>query len=138
MLISCFPSSFLPLSLERREPTITSLPLVDPPKVTLHDEDMPYMEPPYTIQLPPLSATNHSLLMATPVSSVPQNGGPGSNHMGGGGEIVVVSGCSGGGLGEESTIMEMLSTLASGGMESGRGVEVESHGGAATATETIN
>lgn len=72
--------------------------------------------------------------MATPVSSVPQNGGPGSNHMGGGGEIVVVSG---GGLGEESTIMEMLSTLASGGTESGRGVEVESHGGA-PATETIN
>lgn len=98
-------------STERREPTITTvreeLPLVDPPKVTLHD-DMSFLEQPFTIQLSSSnnqSSYNSCLLMApTPEPSITLNGGP-CNHMGGG-EMVLLSGAGR----EDASIMESLAT----------------------------
>lgn len=67
------------------------LPLVDPPKVTLHDDNTPYVEPlPFTIPLP----------SCCPVSGAATLNGGGCNHMGGG---VVIGDPSEGG--EESTII---------------------------------
>lgn len=108
---------------ERREPTITTvreeLPLVDQPKVTLHD-DIPYIEPPYTIQL----LSSNCLVVPSPLSGGVLNGGGPCNHMGGG-EIVVSSG-------EESTIMEMMGTL--GKPDSGSALDM----GLGQGTETAN
>lgn len=64
------------------------LPLVDPPKVTLHD-DIPYVEPlPYTIQLPSCCPVNGGSAATT------LNGGR-CNHMGGGDVIANTSGGGG-------------------------------------------
>lgn len=66
-------------------------PLVDQPKVTLHDDDtIPYIDPPpFTIQLPPL---------ANPLSggggALSLNGGH-CNHMGGGDEATLLANATG-------------------------------------------
>lgn len=98
------------------------LPLVDQPKVTLHD-DSPYSDaPPFTIQLPS-SMDQGSISVVIGDPSIALNGGP-CNHMGGGEMVLMVNSSGGDGSGHDATIMEIM------------GAEVEQ--GTATVTETDN